>query len=121
MPLSVSVLVLHGGLLSDSHPVCIGVRRVCVGGVFGVQGSEDLVRRTVKAVAHEQHTREEERQEYPARPSVPNKPDDFYPSHLDRFIAFHSAIRIPLGGIRITYANYHLLSSTYALLSSREG
>lgn len=96
MPLSVSVLVLHRGLLPDSHPVCIGV---CVGGVFGVQGSEDLVRRSVKAVAHEQRTREEERQEHPARTTVPNRPDDFYPSHLDRFIAFRSAIYIPPRGI----------------------
>lgn len=99
MPLSFSVLVLHRGLLPDTRPVRIGVRRVCVGGVFGVQGSEDLVRRTVKAVAHEQRTREEERQEHPTRPPVQNRPDDLYPSHLDRFIAFHSAVYIPLGGI----------------------
>ncbi len=58
MPLSVSALVLHRGMLPDSRPARIGVRRVYVGGVFGVQGSEDLVRRTVKAVAHEQRTRE---------------------------------------------------------------
>ena len=104
MPLSISVLVLHGGLLPDSHPVCIGVRRVCVGGVFGVQGSVDLVRRPVKAVAHEQRTREEERQEHPAGPTVPNRPDDFYPSHLDRFIAFRSAGYIP----RLPFVVKHL-------------
>ena len=96
---SVSVLVLHGGLLPDSRFMCIGVGHVSVGEVFGVQGSEDLVRRPVKAMAHEQHTREEERQEYPTRPLVQIRPDDFYPSHLDRFIAFHSAVYIPLGGI----------------------
>ena len=99
MPLSVSALVIHVGLLPDSRPVCIGVRHVRVGGVFGVQGSEDLVRRTVKAVAHEQRTREEERQEHPTRPPVQNRPDDLYPSHLDRFIDFHSAVYIPPRGI----------------------
>jgi hypothetical protein len=74
MPLSVSALVihvgLHLGLLPDSRPVYIGVRHVRVGGVFGVQGSEDLVRRTVKAVAQQQRTREEECQEYPTSPPV---------------------------------------------------
>jgi hypothetical protein len=43
--------------------------------------------------------RAEERQENPTRPPVQNRPDDFCPSHLDRFIAFHSAVFIPLGGI----------------------
>ncbi len=43
MALSVSALVIHVRLLPDSRPVCIGVRHVRVGGVFGVQGSEDLV------------------------------------------------------------------------------
>jgi hypothetical protein len=103
MPLSVSALVihvgLHLGLLPDSRPVCIGVRHVRVGGVFGVQGSEDLVRRTVKAVAQQQRTREEECQEYSTRPPVQNRPDDFCPSHLDRFIAFHFAVFIPPRGI----------------------
>jgi hypothetical protein len=99
MPLSVSALVIQAGLLPESRPVGIGVRHVRVGGVFGVQGSEDLVRRTVKAVAQQQRTREEERQENPTRPPVQNRPDDFCPSHLDRFIAFHSAVFIPLGGI----------------------
>ena len=99
MPLSVSALVIHVGLLPDSRPVCIGVRHVRVGGVFGVQGSEDLVRRTVEAVAQQQRTREEECQEYSTRPPVQNRPDDFCPSHLDRFIAFHFAVFIPPRGI----------------------
>jgi hypothetical protein len=100
MPLSVSALVLYRGLFPDSRLVYIGVRRVCVGGVFGVQGGENLVRRTIKAVAQEQRTREEERQEYPIRPPVQNRPDYFHPSHhLDRFIAFHSAVYIPPWGI----------------------
>jgi hypothetical protein len=98
MPLSASALVLHRGLLPDSRPVCIGGRSVDVGRVFGVQGGEDLVRSPVKAVAQEQRTREEEGQKYPVRPPVQNRPDDSYPSHLDRFIAFHSAFCIyPLG------------------------
>jgi hypothetical protein len=102
MPLSVSALVLHGGLLPDSRPVCIGVRLVYVGRVFGVQGGEDLVRCTIKAVAHEQRTREEEGQEYPTRPTVQNRPDCFHPSHrLDRFIAFHSAFYIYPQGVYI--------------------
>jgi hypothetical protein len=99
MPLSVSALVIHVGLLPDSRPVCIGVRHVRVGGVFSVQGSEDLVRRTVKAVAQQQRTCEEECQEYSTRPPVQNRPDDFCPSHLDRLIAFHFAVYIPLRGI----------------------
>jgi hypothetical protein len=99
MPLSVSALVIHVGLLPDSRPGCIGVRHVCVGGVFGVQGSEDLVRRTVKAVAQQQRTCEEECQEYSTRPPVQNRPDDFCPSHLDRLIAFHFAVYIPPRGI----------------------
>jgi hypothetical protein len=100
MPPSVSALVLDGGLLANSCPVCISVRSVSVGGVLGVQGGEDLVRCPVKAVAQEQRPRKEERQEYPTRPPVQNRPDDFSPSHLDRFSAFHSAICIPHGGIR---------------------
>jgi hypothetical protein len=103
MPLSVSALVLHGGLLANSHPVRIGVSHVSMGGVFSVQDSEDLVRGSVKAVAHEQRTREEERQEHPTRPPVQNRPDDFCPSHLDRFIAFHSAVFIPPRGIYRQY------------------
>jgi len=99
MPLSVSALVIHVGLLPDSRPVCIGVRQVRGGGVSGVQGSEDLVRRTVKAVAQQQRTGEEECQEYSTRPPVQNRPDDYYPSHLDRFIAFHFAFLIPPGGM----------------------
>ena len=91
--------MLHRRLLPDSRPVCIGVRLVCVGRMFGVQGGEDLVRRTIKAVAQEQRTREEERQEYPTRPPVQNRPDYFHPSHLDRFIAFHSAFCIYPQGV----------------------
>ena len=99
MSLCVSALVIHGRLLPDSRLVRIGGRRVRVGGVFGMQGSEDLVRRTVKAVAQQQRTREEECQEYSTRPPVQNRPNDFCPSHLDRFIAFHSAVFIPPRGI----------------------
>ncbi len=103
MPLSVSALVIQAGLLSDFRPACIDVRHVRVGGAFGVQGGEDLVRRTVKAVAQQQRTREEERQENPTRPPVQNRPDDFCPSHLERFIAFHFAVYIPLWGIDRQY------------------
>jgi hypothetical protein len=98
MPLFVSALVLQR-MLPDSRPVCMGVRRVCVRGLFGVQGGEDLVRCPVKAVAQEQRTREEERQDYPIRPPVQIRPDGFCPSHLDRFITFHIAIYIPPRGI----------------------
>ena len=62
MPLSVSTLVLDGGLLPLSRPVRIGVSYVCVGGVFDVQGSVDLVRCPVKAVAQEKRSSEDKRQ-----------------------------------------------------------
>jgi hypothetical protein len=96
MTLSVSALVLHG-LLPDSRPVRIGVRRMYVGGVFGVQGSEDLVRYPVETVAQEQRTREEERQQYPTRPPVQNRPDDFRPSHLAGSSPFTSPSSYPQG------------------------
>jgi hypothetical protein len=96
MPPSVSALVLHG-LLPNSCPVCISVRSVSVGGVLGVQGGEDLVRCPVKAVAQEQRTREEERQEYPTRPPVQNRPDDFHPSHLAGSSPFTSPSLYPQG------------------------
>jgi hypothetical protein len=62
MPLSVSTLLLDGGLLPLFCPVRIGVRYVCVGGVFGVQGGEDLVRCPVKAMAQEKRSSEDKRQ-----------------------------------------------------------
>jgi hypothetical protein len=62
MPPSISTLLLDGGLLPRSRLVCIGVRYVCVGGVFGVQGGEDLVRCSVKAVAQEKRSSEDKRQ-----------------------------------------------------------
>jgi hypothetical protein len=95
MPPSVSALVLHGSLLPDSRPVRIGVRRVSVGGVFGVQGSEDLVRCPVKAVAQEKRTHEDKRQEHPPRLPLQNGPDVLHPSHLDGFSAFHLAAIYP--------------------------
>jgi hypothetical protein len=59
MPLSVSTLLLDGGLLPLSRPVRIGVSCVCVG---GVQGGEDLVSCPVKAVAQEKRSSEDKRQ-----------------------------------------------------------
>jgi hypothetical protein len=99
MPLSVSVLLLDGGLPPDSRPVRIGVSCVGVGGVFGVEGAEDLVRCTVKTVAHEQRAREDKRQEYPTRPTFHNGPDILHPSHLNRLSTFYLTVYIPLGGI----------------------
>ena len=63
MPLSTSALVLHGCQLPNYRPVRVGVGRVCVGGMsvggmFGVQGGEDLVRRPEQAVTQEQRSRE---------------------------------------------------------------
>ena len=117
VPLSViAVVVLCGGLLPDYRPVRVGVGRVyvggmSVGGMFGVQGGEDLVRRPEKAVAQEQRSREEGSQEHPAGPPAWNKPDGSHPSHLDRFVAFHCVPYIPLGGIQIMYSVCHSLSN----------
>ena len=73
--------------------------RVRVGGMFGVEGGEDLVRRPQKAVAQEQRNCEEGSQEHPAGPPVWNKPDVSYPSQLYRFVTFLPAFYIPPRGI----------------------
>ena len=104
VPLSVVAVVLHGGLIPDYRSVrvgvgCVYVGGMSVGGMFGVQGGEDLVRCPEQAVTQEQRSREEGSQEHPAGPPAWNKPDVSYPSHLDRFVAFHPTFCIPPRGI----------------------
>ncbi len=93
--MSSALLMLYRVLLPHLHPVGDGVRDLRVRGVTRVQYSEDLVSGTVQAVAQEQRSYDEERQECPPRPLDEAGPVDPYAPHAGLFMPFRNSSTYP--------------------------